>query len=63
MGTDEFKRAYRARASLVELADAHVMEQLGLDHVLVRGIEKVTCVSLMTGLAFDILQNVARLLP
>ncbi len=62
MQTDEAKRVYRARASLVELANAHVKEQLGLDHVLVRGIAKVTCVALMTGLTFNILQNAARLL-
>ena len=62
MQTDEAKRVYRARASLVELANAHVKEQLGLDHVLVRGVAKVTCVALMTGLAFNILQNAARLL-
>jgi len=62
MQTEDAKRVYRARASLVELANAHVKEQLGLDHVLVRGIAKVTCVALMTGLAFNILQNAARLL-
>jgi len=62
METDEAKVAYRARASLVELTNAHVKEQLGLDHVLVRGLAKVTSVALLTGLAYNILQNAAGLL-
>ncbi len=62
METDEAKRLYRARASLVELANAHVKEQLGLEQLLVRGLAKVTCVALLTSLAFNIVQNAARLL-
>ncbi len=62
METDEAKRVYRARASLVELANAHVKAQLGLEQVLVRGVAKVTCVALLTSLAFNILHNAAQLL-
>jgi hypothetical protein len=62
METDEAKRLYRARASLVEITNAHVKQHLGVDHVLVRGVAKVTCVALLSGLAFNILQNAAHLL-
>jgi transposase len=62
METEEAQRLYRARAGLVEITNAHVKAHLGLDHVLVRGLAKVTCVALLTGLAFNILQNAARLL-
>ena len=62
METDEAKRLYRARASLVELTNAHVKKHMGVDHVLVRGVAKVTCVALLSGLAFNILTNAAHLL-
>lgn len=62
METEEAKRVYRARASLVELTNAHVKKHLGVDHVLVRGVAKVTCVALLSGLAFNIIQNAAHLL-
>ena len=62
METDEAQRLYRARAGLVELTNAHVKEQLGIDHVLVRGLTKITCVALLGSLAFNILQNATRLL-
>ena len=62
METEEAKRVYRARASLVELTNAHVKKHLGVDHVLVRGVAKVTCVALLAGLTFNILQNASHLL-
>ncbi|MEI8259461.1 MAG: IS1182 family transposase [Deltaproteobacteria bacterium] len=62
METDEAKRLYRARAGLVELTNAHIKEHLGVDHLLVRGVAKVTCVALLAGLAFNILHNAAALL-
>jgi transposase len=62
METDEAKRLYRARAGLVELTNAHVKKHLGVDQVLVRGLAKVTCVALLSGLAFNILHNAANLL-
>lgn len=62
MATDEAKRVYRARAGLVEMTNAHVKEHQGLDHVLVRGIANVTCVALLSSLAFNIVQNAAQLL-
>jgi transposase len=52
METDEAKKLYRARASLVELTNAH----------LVRGIEKVTSVVLLNVLASNILLNARHLL-
>ena len=62
MKTDEAKRLYRARAGLVELTNAHLKKHLGVDHVLVRGVDKVTCVALLSSLAFNILHNAAHLL-
>jgi transposase len=62
MKTDEAKCVYRARAGLVELANAHVKGRFGLEQVLVRGLAKVTCVALLTSLAFNILQHAAHLL-
>ena len=62
MQTDQAKRCFRARASLCELSNAHLKHQHGVDHVLVRGLEKVTCVVLLAGLARNLLQHAARLL-
>ena len=62
METEEAKRVYRARAGLVELTNAHVKHHFGVDHVLVRGVAKVTCVALLAGLTFNILQNASHLL-
>jgi transposase len=62
METEEAKRIYRARAGLIELTNAHVKQHFGVDHVLVRGVAKVTCVALLAGLAFNILQHAAHLL-
>lgn len=62
MQTSEAKRAMRARASLCELANAHLKERFGLDRVLVRGIAKVTCIALLHGIAFNLLQHAPALL-
>lgn len=61
MPTTDAKRTMRARASLCELANAHFKQRFGLERVLVRGIPKVTCVALLAGLAFNLLQHAARL--
>lgn len=62
MQTPEAKRMMRARASLCELANAHVKDRFGLDQVRVRGAAKVTCVVLLASLAFNLLQH-ANTLP
>lgn len=62
MTTDDAKRAYRARAALVELTNAHLKTHFGLDHVLVRGTGKVLCVALIAAMTFNIAQNAAALL-
>jgi transposase len=61
MQTDEAKQAMRARASLCELPNAHLKTRLGLGHLLVRGLSKVTCVVLLTALAANILAHVTAL--
>ncbi len=62
METEDAKYAYRARASLCELTNAHIKDRFGLDHVLVRGSAKVTCVMLLASLAFNLLQHATALL-
>jgi transposase len=62
METDEAKKLYRARAGLVELANAHQKSHHGIERVLVRGISKITCVILLHAIASNILQNAPRLL-
>lgn len=62
MQTPEAKRTMRARASLCELANAHLKDRFGHDHILVRGAAKVTCVALLGCLAFNLLQHANSLL-
>ena len=62
METPEAQKLYRARASLCELMNAHARTHHGLDHFLVRGLGKVTCVVLLTTIASNLLQHAATLL-
>ena len=62
METDEAQRLYRARAGLCELMNAHARTHHGLDHFLVRGLPKVTCVVLMTAIASNLLQHATSFL-
>lgn len=57
MKTDEAKRAYRARAGLCELSNAHLKDHHGTASVLVRGLTKVTCVALFGAVAANILNH------
>ena len=52
----------RARASLCELSNAHLKCHHGIAHVLVRGLEKVTCMALLGGIAANVLAHAARIL-
>jgi len=62
MKTDQTKTTMRARASLCELSNAHLKTHHGVTHLLVRGIEKVTCVALLAALAANLVQHAAPLL-
>jgi len=62
METDEAKKLYRARASLCELMNAHLRTHHGVDHFLVRGLAKVTCVALLGAIASNVLQHAGALL-
>ena len=62
MQSPEAKRQFRARASLCQLANAHIKNRFGIDRVLVRGTAKVTCVALLGSIAFNVLQHAAALL-
>jgi Transposase DDE domain len=59
MTMDDAKRLYRGRAALVELANAHLKSNFGLDRVLVRGLGKVLCVGIIAALTFNIVQHAA----
>ena len=60
--TAEAKKLYRARASLCELMNAHLRAHHGIDHVLVRGLAKVTCVALLAAITSNLLQHATTLL-
>ena len=62
MQTEEAKRTFRARASLCELSNAHLKQHHGVAQLLVRGLEKVTSVALLAGLAANLLQHATRLI-
>jgi len=62
MATPEAAKAYRARAGLCELANAHQKSHHGLTHFLVRGLDKVTCVTLLSAIAFNLSQHASHLL-
>lgn len=62
MQSPEGKAAYKPRAGLVELVNAHYKARFNLGQLLVRGLEKVTCVALLGAITFNLLQHAARLL-
>jgi hypothetical protein len=57
MKTEEAKCAYRARAGLCELSNAHLKDHHGTASVLVRGLAKVTCVALLGAVAANVLTH------
>jgi transposase len=62
MGTPEAKTIYKERASTIETVNAECKTYRGLDQFLVRGIEKVTCVALLSALAYNIVHFGTQLL-
>ncbi len=62
MESADAKQQSRARASLVELANGQLKSRLGLGSLLVRSVNKVTCVALLSALAFNLLQHGSNLL-
>jgi hypothetical protein len=62
MKTEAAKRAYRSRAGLCELVNAHFKSHHGTAQVLVRGLGKVTCVALLAALANNLLAHITSLL-
>jgi Transposase DDE domain len=54
MGTDAAKAIYKERASTVETANGECKAYRGLKQILVRGIDKVRCVALLSALAYNI---------
>jgi transposase len=62
MKSEEAKELYRSRASLAELPNAHLKSHQGVNQLLVRGIEKVTCFALLAGLAQNLVHHAAQFL-
>ena len=62
MKTERSKELYRARAGLCELPNAHLKSRLGLTHLLVRSLPKVTCVVLLAALAANLVTHASALL-
>ncbi len=55
MRTPEAQELYRGRASLVENVNAQLKQHYGLEKLVVRGLDKVTNVALLTALAHNLL--------
>jgi hypothetical protein len=62
METEDAKRLCRARASLCELANAHLRSHHGLGQFLVRGLATATNVVLLGAIGSNLLQHAAALL-
>jgi transposase len=55
MGTTEAKQGYKDRASTIETVNAELKTERGLERFGVRGLSKVTCVSLWSVLAYNVM--------
>lgn len=62
MQTEEAQKLYRNRAGLCELPNAHFKARHGLARLLVRGLDKVTSVVLITSIASNLLAHGSKLL-
>jgi transposase len=60
METAQAKELYRARAGLCELQNAHQKSLHGIKQFLVKGVDKATCVILMSAIASNIMQHAAH---
>ena len=56
MGTDAAKQIYRQRAATIETVNADAKTHRGLDHLGVRGINKVTGSAMLFALTYDVLR-------
>lgn len=59
MASDEAKQLLRARASLAELPNAHAKTRFAMASLLVRGLQKVTCVALLFAVTHNVLGHAA----
>ena len=62
MSSEKGKAEYRGRAALVENVNAHARSRYDIKQVLVRGLEKVSCVALMVGLTHNLDAHAAKLI-
>jgi transposase len=62
MGEEQAKEIYKERAATIETVNADLKTHRGLGPLVVRGIEKVTCVALWSALAYNLMHFGAALL-
>jgi transposase len=62
MQTEEAQKLYRNRAGLCELPNAHFKGRFGMAQLLVRSLDKVTCVVLIMSIASNLLAHGEKLL-
>jgi transposase len=56
MRSPEGKRIYRERAATAETVNADLKTWRGLDRLLVRGLNKITCVTLLSALTYNLMR-------
>jgi transposase len=61
METPDAQEKYRARAGLCELSNAHQKSHHGLTQFLVKGLDKVKCMVLLSAIASNLLQHAGHL--
>ncbi len=55
MGSEEGQEIYKLRGQTIETINADLKTHRGLDHLTVRGVDKIRCVALWSALAYNLL--------
>lgn len=59
MDTDQAKEIYKLRAATIETINGDLKDHRGMDHFLVRGLDRVNCVLLLSVLTYNLLRAIA----
>jgi len=60
MGSDEGKQLYKQRCATAETINADTKTYRGLDRLLLRGLPKVLCAALWSGLTYNVLRVISK---
>ena len=60
MGSDEGKHLYKQRCATAETINADTKTYRGLDRLLLRGLPKVLCAALWSGLTYNVLRVISK---